>query len=211
MREDLPGIVQSVQKGANHISRIILSLQQFSKASTINLYPIDINNELENALSIVNNRFDCDIGLAPYKVKVVRNYGKVPNIQGNAHYLSEALINILSNAIESFENPTVENSIIQDSAPEDFHARKIVIETKSADSQWIEVVISDNGSGIPKKFQSRVFDPFFTTKPVGQGIGMGMAISYQIVTEHHQGQLTCQSEEGKGTKFIICLPASDVQ
>ncbi|MEM6503304.1 MAG: ATP-binding protein [Cyanobacteria bacterium P01_C01_bin.89] len=211
LREDLPGIVQSVQKGANHISRIILSLQQFSKASTINLYPIDINNELENALSIVNNRFDCDIGLAPYKVKVVRNYGKVPNIQGNAHYLSEALINILSNAIESFENPTVENSIVQDSAPEDFHERKIVIETKSADSQWIEVVISDNGSGIPKKFQSRVFDPFFTTKPVGQGIGMGMAISYQIVTEHHQGQLTCQSEEGKGTKFIICLPASDVQ
>ena len=57
------------------------------------------------------------------------------------------------------------------------------------DSAWVQISISDNGAGIPEAIQQRIFDPFFTTKPVGKGTGMGMSISYRIITEKHRGHL----------------------
>jgi signal transduction histidine kinase len=64
----------------------------------------------------------------------------------------------------------------------------------------------DNGIGIPETVQRRMLDPFFTTKPVGKGTGLGMAISYQIVVERHQGHLKCISTPGQGTCFLIEVP-----
>ncbi|MCY7392927.1 MAG: histidine kinase, partial [Leptolyngbyaceae cyanobacterium CAN_BIN12] len=73
-------------------------------------------------------------------------------------------------------------------------------------SQWIKIAIADNGSGIPEAIKKQVFNPFFTTKPVGKGTGMGMAISYQIITEKHGGKLECLSSPGKGAAFMIQIP-----
>ena len=74
----------------------------------------------------------------------------------------------------------------------------------SADA--VVIRIKDNGSGIPEEIQSRLFDPFFTTKPMGQGTGIGLAISYQITVEKHQGTLQCISQPGQGTEFVIEIP-----
>ena len=68
------------------------------------------------------------------------------------------------------------------------------------------VTIADNGPGISPEVQQKMFDPFFTTKSVGEGTGMGLAVSYQIVTERHGGQLTCRSSLGEGAEFIIQIP-----
>jgi signal transduction histidine kinase len=70
----------------------------------------------------------------------------------------------------------------------------------------VQIAIADNGSGIPEKFKQQIFDPFFTTKPVGKGTGMGMSISYQIITKKHGGKLDCFSTPGEGTEFIIQIP-----
>ena len=67
-------------------------------------------------------------------------------------------------------------------------------------ADWIIVTIADNGEGIPKALQQQIFDPFFTTKPVGQGAGMGLAISHQIVIDKHGGKLECQSLSKSGNK-----------
>ncbi|MFN6465078.1 MAG: sensor histidine kinase, partial [Nostoc sp. DedVER02] len=83
---------------------------------------------------------------------------------------------------------------------------QIKIRTSVVDSKWLEIAIADNGVGISKEFQQRIFDPFFTTKPVGKGTGMGMSISYQIITEKHGGKLECFSTPGVGTEFIIQIP-----
>lgn len=66
--------------------------------------------------------------------------------------------------------------------------------------------IADNGAGIPEEIQSRLFDPFFTTKQVGKGTGMGLSISYQIITEKHGGSLQCISSLGQGAEFVITIP-----
>ncbi len=71
---------------------------------------------------------------------------------------------------------------------------------------WLTIKIADNGSSIPLQIQDKIFDNFFTTKPVGKGTGMGLAITYQIVTEKHGGKLRLNSLLGKGTEFEIVLP-----
>ncbi|WP_333173761.1 MULTISPECIES: HAMP domain-containing sensor histidine kinase [unclassified Microcoleus] len=86
------------------------------------------------------------------------------------------------------------------------HPCCITICTSVVDSQWVKIAIADNGNGIPEAIQTQIFNPFFTTKPVGKGTGMGMAISYQIITEKHGGTLSCFSTPEKGTEFEICIP-----
>jgi signal transduction histidine kinase len=72
----------------------------------------------------------------------------------------------------------------------------------------IRAEISDNGPGMREKERKRVFEPFFTTKTVGEGTGLGLAVSYFIVTENHKGSIEVESSPGQGTKFIIQLPIS---
>jgi signal transduction histidine kinase len=70
----------------------------------------------------------------------------------------------------------------------------------------IRVAIADNGPGIPSELHSKIFDPFFTTKEIGQGTGLGLTMSYQIIVHQHQGQIRFHSEIGKGSEFVIELP-----
>ena len=108
-------------------------------------------------------------------------------------------MNILANAIDALDehystDKTDEAAVI------------ILSTTFLKTAQQVQVEIRDNGSGIPETIKNRIFDPFFTTKPIGKGTGLGMSISYQIVTEKHGGQLKCESEPDRGTCFTIVLP-----
>ena len=78
----------------------------------------------------------------------------------------------------------------------------------AAQRSTIKITISDDGSGIPEEVLEKIFDPFFTTKPVGEGTGLGLAVSYGIVQEHG-GTIEVQSAEGKGTTFTILLPTQE--
>ena len=72
----------------------------------------------------------------------------------------------------------------------------------------VKIRISDNGPGIPSDIKDRIFEPFFTTKPTGSGTGLGLSLSYDIVTQGHGGTLTVESEEGQGATFIITIPTT---
>jgi signal transduction histidine kinase len=78
--------------------------------------------------------------------------------------------------------------------------------SSSGDGGKIEISIKDNGNGIPEKVKEKIFQPFFTTKPTGQGTGLGLSLSYDIV-KAHGGELKVETEEGKRSEFIIQLPA----
>jgi signal transduction histidine kinase len=71
---------------------------------------------------------------------------------------------------------------------------------------WVEIRIQDTGTGIPENVQSRIFDPFFTTKEIGKGTGQGLAIARSVIINKHGGSIRFETEEGKGTTFIIRLP-----
>lgn len=73
-------------------------------------------------------------------------------------------------------------------------------------ADWVEIVVRDNGTGIPADIHDKLFQPFFTTKPAGQGTGLGLSISFDIVTQQHAGSIEVASQEGAYTEFTIRLP-----
>jgi len=82
------------------------------------------------------------------------------------------------------------------------------LNTPSKDGGKIEISVRDNGNGIPQKVLDKIFQPFFTTKPTGQGTGLGLSLSYDII-KAHGGELKVETKEGEGTTFIILLPANN--
>ncbi|HEY9662005.1 MAG TPA: ATP-binding protein, partial [Allocoleopsis sp.] len=118
-----------------------------------------------------------------------------------AGQLNQVFMNILSNALDALEERESQGSAASHKTPS-----VIRITTQQQDKNHISICIADNGAGMSEKVQQRIFDPFFTTKPIGKGTGMGMSISYQIVTDKHQGSLRCQSVPGEGTSFWIEIP-----
>ena len=81
----------------------------------------------------------------------------------------------------------------------------VTVSTHRVDGQ-LEIRVCDNGPGIPLEIKDRIFEPFFTTKPTGSGTGLGLSLSYDIITQGHGGTLTVESIEGEGATFVITLP-----
>ncbi|MBD2197322.1 MULTISPECIES: sensor histidine kinase [Calothrix] len=186
--EDLPKLLHSMKFGADRVRQIVLSLKNFSRLEEAEAHAVNLHECIDSTLLILNNRIKKGI-------TVERNYGDIPNIEGFAGSLYQVFMNIINNALDALEG--------KDNSQE---AAKIAIATERQDNNWVVVRIADNGSGIPVENQAKIFETFFTTKPRGIGTGMGLSISYQIVVEKHRGQLTCKSEAGKGTEFMISLP-----
>ena len=106
-------------------------------------------------------------------------------------------MNLLVNGIDAIEQKQKVSS--------DYHGC-LTITTTAVSPESIAIKIRDNGLGMTPETQEKIFNPFFTTKPVGIGTGMGLSISYKIVTGDHQGQFYCSSVLGEGTEFVIELP-----
>ena len=123
-------------------------------------------------------------------IEVIKHYGKNLPVHCYAGQLNQVFMNILGNAIDALEG---------------VNQPQLTIFTEILDDQ-VTVKISDNGSGMPEEVRSQIFNPFFTTKPIGKGTGMGLSISYQIVTDRHGGALTCESAAESGTTFTIQIP-----
>jgi signal transduction histidine kinase len=138
-------------------------------------------------------------------IQVSKEYGNVPLVKCCESSLIQVFIHILNNAIDVLEESGGKDlsSVGSGKATE---APQIEICTKRVNQHWMQIRIADNGSGICDSIKQRVFDPFFTTKPVGQGTGLGLSVSYQIVVEKHGGQLQCNSVLGQGTELLISLP-----
>ncbi|MBD2613339.1 MAG: ATP-binding protein [Nostoc sp. ZfuVER08] len=194
LTEDLPKILSSMKIGANRIREIVLSLRIFSRLDEAEFKNADIHEGIDSTLLILQHRLKSQS--ARPKITVVKEYSEIPKIQCFAGQLNQVFMNILANAIDALEE-AFQNGFCPDP----------IIRISSAQvNENVVIQIVDNGIGIPEAIQSHIFDPFFTTKPVGKGTGMGLSISYQIITEKHGGYLRCISSPGQGTEFVIAIP-----
>ena len=107
------------------------------------------------------------------------------------------LLNLLGNAFDAVHE--------KDDGMEPGYVPTVTVSTCCVDDA-VEIRVHDNGPGIPATLREKIFEPFYTTKPAGSGTGLGLSLSYDIVTQGHGGALTAESEEGKGAAFIITLP-----
>ncbi|HEY9597681.1 MAG TPA: PAS domain S-box protein [Cyanophyceae cyanobacterium] len=204
---DLPKLLSSMKVGANRIRQIVLSLQNFLGAAQTEMMPIDIHEGIDSTLLILQNRLKA----TPERKEITirKEYGSLPLVECWAGQLNQVFMNLLTNAIEAFaasstrldcpHHITISTGLkdIRKHNGEGFSGEKI---------PHAVIRIADNGPGITEDVRRRLFDPFFTTKPVGKGTGLGLSIAYQIVVEHHGGQLTCNSEPGKGAEFFVAIP-----
>ncbi|MBD2681465.1 MULTISPECIES: ATP-binding protein [Nostoc] len=200
LQEDLPKILSSMKVGTDRIREIVLSLRNFSRMDEAEFKSVDIHQGIDSTLMILQHRLKAKSEQS--EIQVIKDYGNLPPVECYAGQLNQVFMNILVNAIDALEESHVKDT--HQESKDNFS--QIIIRTSVVNSTWVKVAIADNGVGISQELQQRIFDPFFTTKPIGKGTGMGMSISYQIITEKHGGKLECFSTLGKGTEFIIQIP-----
>ncbi len=174
--------LQMILKEANRAKKIVADLLNFARQQEVLAQDTDLHALLDQSVESVRHQ------LTFAELEIVRNYDpRVRIIQADPAQLQQVFVNLLNNAAEAMEEPGT-----------------ITITTRWLNGQ-VEISIADTGCGIPEEHMDKLFTPFFTTKPPGKGTGLGLSIVYGIV-KMHRGQITVQSEVGKGTTFTILLP-----
>jgi signal transduction histidine kinase len=184
--EDLPSLFESMKNGTTRVQAIVQSLRNFSRLDESGYKRADLHEGLESTLLILHHRLNPQGGKA---IQVLKRYGDLPEVSCYPGQMNQVFLNILTNGIEALEKLSQRD-------------RTIEIQTHCLGDQ-VTIAISNNGPTIPGEIAHRLFDPFFTTKPIGQGTGMGLAVSYQVV-EHHGGQLSLDNSR-RDTANVTCF------
>ncbi len=182
----VPRAIEQSLEGLRKISSLVAALREFSHPSKGCKDDVDLNATIQTTIEVARNEWkycaemETDLDAALATVWCLRDE------------MNQVFLNLIVNAAHAIgERETL---------------GKITVRTR-ADGDDAVIEVSDNGAGIPEAIRHRIFEPFFTTKAVGQGTGQGLAISYQVIVEKHQGTLTVASELGRGTTFTIRIPA----
>jgi signal transduction histidine kinase/ligand-binding sensor domain-containing protein len=207
--EILEDIRQNLEKITIHGKRadsIVKGMLQHSRSSSGQKEPTDINILADEYLRLAyhglrakDKSFNAD-----FKTNFAPDLPKVP-VMGQD--LGRVFLNLINNA---FYAVTDKKKTISQAEGGETYSPTVTVTTSTYTSPsgaqgGVQIVISDNGGGIPENIKSKIFQPFFTTKPTGKGTGLGLSLSYDIVRAHG-GELKVKSEEGIGTDFIISLP-----
>ena len=183
--------MELVEKAALDGAEMVRRIQEFSRRRNDDKYfaEVDLNKVIGDALEFTKVRWKNQAEAKGIKIKIKKDLSPLVSIAGNNSDLREAFINIINNAIDAMP-----------------HGGNIIIQTFQEDSQFIAQV-KDTGVGIPEVIWDTIFDPFFTTKGV-ESTGLGLSVSYGIITRH-RGTIMVDSTEGQGTTFSIRLPISE--
>ena len=174
-----------IEHGATRTVRIVSDLKTFSHPGSGTFEDFDLHGALDICLNLLFSQ-------TKDRIEVRRNYGEVGPIHGPSGQLNQVFMNILNNAQQAISG-----------------AGEIFIETRQQDGQ-VHVNIRDTGCGIPEDTQKKIFDPFFTTKAPGVGTGLGLSVSYGIISSLG-GSIECLSTPGQGTEFQVRFPRVSVK
>lgn len=179
LKEMLTDINEIDKEAVNRISNIVTSLKKFVRLDEAELQEADINKELDLTLELIRHE-------TKNRINIIKNYGEIPAIKCFPNMLNQVFTNILINACQAIEGKG-----------------SITITTEYKDKKLV-VKIKDTGKGIPKNQLNKIFTAGFTTKSSGVGTGLGLAICTKIIEKHH-GEIIVNSEEGKGSEFVIAI------
>ena len=177
--------LDTISRAAERGGKMVKSLLSFARQSPVEVCEVNMNSILREQVALLERTT-----LAKIRVQTDLAPDLRP-IQGDASALSHSVMNLCVNAV--------------DAMPE--HGT-LTLRTRNVDSDWIEVVVEDNGKGMPKEVLKKAADPFYTTKEAGKGTGLGLSIAFNTV-QAHQGQMAIESEPGKGTRVMLRFPACE--
>lgn len=179
---DLAAILTDCSIGAERIRDVVHNLQLFSRLDEAELKPIDLNEGIEVTVRLLSMYYKSG------NIRLVRDYGELPQVNCYAAQLNQVWINLLVNAAQAIGDDDGE----------------VRIKTR-CEGENVIISISDTGCGIDSERLKNIFDPFFTTKPVGEGTGLGLSISHGVIARHG-GAIVVESEPARGTTFTITIP-----
>ncbi|HEY6049988.1 MAG TPA: GAF domain-containing sensor histidine kinase, partial [Thermoanaerobaculia bacterium] len=184
--EDLVSSAEEALQGARRIAKVVQDIRAVVRGEEPAHVRIDLNEAVRFAMRMSEHQLE--------GVSVESSLDADLQVLGDEARLGQVFLNLLVNAGQALAGrPGGRVSIVTD-----------------RDGARVRATISDNGPGIPRRDQGRIFEAFFTTKPAGAGSGLGLSISREIV-RRHGGELTVESEEGRGSRFIVTLPAAPDQ
>lgn len=178
---EIYSLVDEITLGTGRIVELVTALKTYTYMDQAPVQEVDVRKGLDNTLIILNNK-------TKRGVTVVREYAEdLPAIQAYASELNQVWTNLIDNAVDAM------------------HGRGTLTVRTWPEDGWVAVQIEDDGPGIPPEIQSRIFDPFFTTKGPGEGTGLGLNISRNLVVQKHHGDIQVDSRPGR-TRFTVRLP-----
>jgi signal transduction histidine kinase len=198
--DDLLKIVSSIRTGSDRIRQLILSVQDFSRSDRSGWQLFDVSDGLENTLLLLQHRLPAREGRRD--IKVMKEFGNLPQIECYAGLLNQAFLNIINHVIDTLEESAQELEELESIQ----FKPVILISTQVVEAQRIRIEIADNDMAISKDITGQISDQFLVAKPAEPTIPLGLALSYRIIVEQHKGELKCFSEPGKGTIFRIEIP-----
>ena len=195
-KRDILRILENIKESGKRASRIVKNMLSFARMSSSKFTNNDIVYLMDQTLELANSDYNLKKKYDFRKIEIIKEYeAGLPKVSCEGSKIQQVFLNILKNGAEVMS---------QNRKNKAAHPRFIIRIFKEGKMMRIEV--EDNGPGMSQEEAKRVFEPFFTTKPVGAGTGLGLSVSYFIITENHGGSMTVESATGKGTVFIIKIP-----
>jgi signal transduction histidine kinase len=188
-RDNAPRALEEASQGIARITEIVSAMKEFSRPGSREKEPVDLNKALASSITMAQSEWK---GPCEVKTELARD---LPAIVCRAAEMNQVFLNLIVNAAQAIAD-----------AVGDSGAKGVISISTRRDADMVEVRIRDTGNGIPGEIRDRVFDPFFTTKEVGRGTGQGLSVARSIVVDKHGGELSFQTEPGKGTTFLVRLP-----
>ncbi|NDV22113.1 cache domain-containing protein [Desulfovibrio sp. JC022] len=191
-------IISGVRESATRAAGIIANMLNFSRKTDVHRTTCRLNELTDSAIALAEQDYNLKKKYDFRKIELIKDYEEnLPFVICAPTEIEQVMLNLLGNAAHAMndsncEKPRIEIKIWQE-------------------GDYVATSVSDNGPGMEESVRKRVFDPFFTTKPKGVGTGLGLSVSYFIITENHNGSFTIESTPGAGAKFIFRLPISSLR
>lgn len=184
---EIPKAFERTFEGAERVTNIVRAMKEFSHPDASEFSSADLNHAMKTTLTVASNEYK-------YLAAVQTQFAELPPVICNVGEINQVFLNLVVNAAHAIHD-----------AGKDLSNGVITISTAVVD-EYVEIVVGDNGCGIPQENLDKIYDPFFTTKEVGRGTGQGLAITRSIIVDKHSGQVEAHSQVGVGTQFKLRLP-----
>jgi len=193
-KRNILGFINGIREAGFRADSIISSMLQFSRKSEITKKEHNLGDILDKSLELANKDYDLKKQYDFRDIEIIKDYDSgLKAVFCIETELEQVVLNLLRNAAQAIVKEKNERT------------PRITLRTMK-EGTFARIEIEDNGKGMPEHIRKRIFDPFFTTKPMGQGTGLGLSVSYMIITNNHQGSMEVESKKDSGTRFIIRIP-----
>ena len=193
-KRELLVVIDNINSSGARASTIVSDMLSFSRKSESVFIRCNIKELMDKTIELAGTDYDLKKKFDFKKIKITREYEKnIPEIKCEGSKIQQVFLNILTNGAHAM----AEASSLKSSE---------FIIVINVENEQMKIEICDNGPGIPSDIQNRIFEPFFSTKEIGIGTGLGLSVSYFIITDQHKGTLKVKSKENIGTTFTIYLP-----